>query len=297
MKNLSKAEILALVEEVKKDLKTIGEKEVERLLKADPLPPEGSSSSSSSSSSPSASLEGSSSSASAPPEGSAPVDGMPPGGAPPPGAPLAGPEGSAPPPGPEGVPPGGEAGGAPSQEELVQLYSALAQSSPEDFQAHVQAIQQVIQMVGGGAEGSAPPPGPEGAAPPPPGAGPPAPPGAPPMAPPGAPGEEQLPPDLATKSEVEDLKTALKKAEETIDLLGQAVQGMAVPKRKAVTGINFIPYQASAPDEKPMKKSFGDMTPAEARAAIKDIVASDKLTKSDRETINGVLLNPTQYPV
>jgi hypothetical protein len=318
MKNISKADLLALVDEVKKDLKDIAAKEASKLSKADAPPPvEGSASSSSpESSTASASPEGSSSaSAGAPPPGAPPPEAS----APPPGPeasaapPPAGPEGSAPPPGP-----GAEAAPAgPSQEELVSLYAALAQSAPQDFEAHVAAIQQVMQGMGGGQ------PGPEGSAPP-------APEGsAPPMgksvhegSSPGphkerAEGSGSSDPDSSpvdkkegsasasesssssvSKSEADALRADLKKAQETIEQMGKAFeQYLTIPQRKAVTGLTIIPFPAVKKSEGPAKKPFGEMTEAEVKVALKDVVASPKLSKADREYINGYMLNPGQFKV
>lgn len=200
----------------------------------------------------------------------------------------------------------------------MSLYAALAQSAPQDFEAHVAAIQQVMQQMGGGApEGSAPP-APEGSAPP--------------MgmgksvhegSSPGphkerAEGSGSSDPDSSpvdkkemsgsesstsestssvSKSEADALRADLKKAQETIEQMGKTFEEfLTIPQRKAVTGLTIIPFREVKKSE-PTKKPFGEMTEAEVKVALKDVVASPKLSKADREYINGYMLNPGQFKV
>ena len=246
------------------------------LGKADPPMDEGSASSVSGS--PSAS-EGSASAGGPPvdappagPEGSAPPAdmGAPPAG--PEGMPPAGPEGI-PPAGPEGMPPAGPEGAAPagpSMQELVSLYSALP---PEDFEAHVAAIQQAMQMKQGAA------PGPEAGAPPPgPSAAPSPSPGAPP----------------AFKSEkLEEVEAKLAKTQAELDAVAKAFEDMlTIPQRKAHTGIQYIPYPEVKKSEPGAKKEFRSLTKAELHKALVEMTgAESKLTKNERNLINGYFSN------
>ena len=94
------------------------------------------------------------------------------------------------------------------------------------------------------------------------------------------------------------LRQDLKKAQEQTEALGKVVESMlTMPQRKAVTGLTVIPFPVVKKSEAPAKKPFGDMTEAEVRAGLKEVTASPKLTKSDRDLINGYLFNPKQFKV
>jgi hypothetical protein len=80
----------------------------------------------------------------------------------------------------------------------------------------------------------------------------------------------------------------------SVSLLTQALETVTnAPLRKSVTrfenGIAYIPYQGAvtAPEHKPLKKSFSALSKAEVHERLKEVTADPKLAKSDRELING----------
>jgi hypothetical protein len=276
-------DLLSLVEEVRRDMNSIIKSEAAkgRLKKSD---------------------EGEESE----PEGgeSAPADDAPPAGgdAPPAGDPSASapPTDGAPPAGDPSAPPADPAAGeaapaaGPSFEELVTLYTQLP---PEDFEAHLAAIQQAAQTRGGGAMG-APGAGPSadpaaagamGA----PGAGPSAPPAGPSAPPSAGPGPSAPPsappspgPEDAFKSETRSQVEALTKAVETLTKGFEAI--VTAPKRKAVTGVTFVPMAKSEEPLKPARKPFADLAKnrQELHDALVEMTKDPSLKKSDRERIN-----------
>lgn len=283
-------ELSQLVAEVAAGIKEITKKEAEKVQKLSKALPdegtaEGSAGGPSASGSPSASAEGASPSAEgAPPAGDAPVaapEGAPAGDAPPPGmdagAPPPAGDGAPPPGGPEGAPADDGAGqGAPSVEELEQLY---AQLPDEQLEAHYVAIQQAVAQRGQGQGGAE------------------APPEAPPAAPPAAPAGPSASPSapafkseefIALQTKVESLQKSL---ETTVKALETATVGS--PMRKSITrvenGIVYIPYQGgeqAVTVGAPMKKSLKEMSKSEFTARLNEVVKDPKLTKSDRALIN-----------
>ena len=255
----SEEEIDALVSEIAAVLNAIAKSEAAKgtpLAKAAP-PPSPEDEGSEPSPEPSAEPSPEPSASAGPPEGP-PAEGVP------------ADDGAAPPPGgPEGAPP--EGGGAPSVEELVQLFSQL----PDDqFENYFMAIQQVAEMKQGGgaspdAGAGAPPPGPSAAP-----AGPP--PGGAPMA-----------MSEHDKAEIEGLKKSVKLLTDALETVTNA------PLRKSVTrfenGIAYIPYQdgVKVSEGKPLKKSLKELTKSEIHERLKEVTADPKLAKSDRELING----------
>ena len=320
-------ELAALVAEVTENINGIMKKEADKLAKSDSLSAsegsagsfskgsmsanEESSSSSSSFEKGSPSPEGSASpesvSASAgSPEGSASPGGLPEGSEGSPGSASASGEEGAPPMGEEGAPGMDSAGeGAPSVEQLTQLFSQL----PDDqLESYYVAIQQAIAQRSGGGEqpgAEVPPsagaPGPSAAPAGPPGADMGAPPGAgmPPggpemggMPPGGAPGMEEQPP-MAMSEKFGELEGQVAELRKSNELLADVLDKLTnTPMRKSVVryenGIAYIPYQGAvvAAGGQPMKKSLREMTKAEITAKLNEVAKDQKLSKADRQLIN-----------
>jgi len=209
-----------------------------------------------------------------------------------PEAPVAG--GAAPGDGPPAMDPaaGGDPGGAPmTVDALVAEYQQLAQSSPQEFEMHLQAIQMVLDQSGGGAGGppgpeasasAAPPPGPEAS-------------GSMPNVPAASPQDDTMPPSFKSeldnmqklfKAEIEALKAAheaeRKDSEENTQNLTKAVTLLLEqPKRKGITSISQVKKSEDEPKI---------LTKAELKAELKRIGSDPKLEKSKAKLINQYFL-------
>ncbi|WNM70326.1 hypothetical protein [Myxococcus phage Mx1] len=218
-----------------------------------------------------------------PPEGSdasasAPADASIPDGPPPPGD-----GGSAPAdPAMAGDPAAGSASGDPV-EALTQAY---AQLSPEELQAHFDALKQVLMAQGGGGAGpemsGAPPAAPPGGAPP----G--APPGPDAVAPLAGEGSKPIDPaaTMALKSEVEkELKLAKSENEQLKNSLSALTETlekmMAKPQPKAITAKD-VGFLAKSEDPAPQYKK---MTKQEVTKKLLTVTRDPELKKSDRDLI------------
>ena len=288
--NLSKSELLSLVNEVKNSLQTISQTELAK-ANNDPLmppnSPEGSSSRSASPEGRSASPEGSSSGL----EGSASpgtLEGDP--GAPPTDVPSVDSAGD-----PAAGDPAAGDQQVPTFEELVGLYSALP---PQALEAHAAALQQAMAMRPGTNKGgpSAPPGGPS----------------APPM------GKQEvatcdpqigLKPGTGNGKDVEtanpnigptnksekDLAARLAKAERDLEAVGRVIETiLTAPQRRAVTGLTFVPMRKTEEPLKTAKKPFGELTKSELHAVL--VSATDpqnsKLSKAERNVVTEYCLSP-----
>lgn len=167
----------------------------------------------------------------------------------------------------------------PSVEEIASMYEQLP---PDQLEVHAKALEMAKAKLGMGAPEA---PAPE----------------APVAAPPAAPAMDEM--AMKSEARIAALEAKLAKAEEKLASADKAeetakqitgVLEMIVgrPERKAVNGINFFKRAAPSPEEKPLKKSAGEMTKAELDARLKEVVAGSKLSKSDRDLINEHYFRP-----
>lgn len=266
---MTDAALNQLVEELATALTDIAKKEAvagEKLAKAEE------------SSSPEASKKEESSMAkeeSAPPaeesaSGSAPADAPP---APSP-EPSPSPAGDAPPADPAAdAAAGGDA--PPSPEELMEMYKQLP---PDQLKAHLDAAQAAAAAMGLDAGAGAPPP--------------PAPEAPPPAAPPPGPSASPAP-DMAMKYEakIKELEEKLTKSVEAQEHVVGLLEKIAVPERKAVTGITWHKFVPAQP-EQPIRKSVKEMDEKEIKTNLRELVKNPKLTKAEREMVNDYYLKP-----
>ncbi len=179
------------------------------------------------------------------------------------------PDASAPAPAPSADP--AAAAGAPSQEELV---SAYAQLSPDELQAHMAALQQVLAQqqsaapAPGGAPApqasaspAAPAPGPDATAP--------------------MPGDQSqgVSPEFAMKHEklqaqVADLQKNLSLATEALTMV------LAQPKMKSISGEDLVMKNEPSFNVEGLSKS-------EFTERLNKAVRSESLSKSDRDLVKG----------
>jgi len=217
---------------------------------------------------------------------------------------------------------GGEDAGMAGGDLEAKLQAAYSSMDPEELMAHYKAAKAaVFQLMQGGdagagmgagpAEGS-PAMGPEGSAPgmgtpegsPGPGMG--AGPG--PAAPAPGPGDQmmamgktQIPAHKENggqmkagakmaKSETERALDALVKSQdEKIETLSKALELLlGQPQRKAVTGVDFLHKSELKPEAKPLTKS-------EVTTKLTQVARNPKLTKSDRDAINGYVAGSMDF--
>jgi hypothetical protein len=161
------------------------------------------------------------------------------------------------PPADEGAAPG------PSYQDLVQMYTEVGKSNPQDLQAHAAAIQEALQSL------QAPPA-----------------PSAPPVnsAPPSA-GPAVAPMGKSEQFMLDELK-------KTQDQMGAIAETLRVivsrPQRKAVNGISFIPYQKN---EEPAvaKLAFSELkkNAVAMHEELKRLTMPDSpLSKKERDLVN-----------
>lgn len=191
----------------------------------------------------------------------------------------------------EGAPPDAQAqapAAGPSFEELVQMYSQLP---PEDLQAHMMAIEQAAQGAAGGAPGGAPGMGAPPDAGMPPGGGGGMPPSAPPSpgmgAPPSAPPSPGMPPMGKSESY---FAAELKKTQDDLGKVTEALTAvLTMPKRKAINGLNIIPYQGDLKKSEPTARpDFATLkaNPAALHAELKKMTMPDsELSKKERDLV------------
>jgi hypothetical protein len=162
--------------------------------------------------------------------------------------------------------------GAMSPEELEAEYSKL---DPETLKMHYLAAKAALFAAMGGGAGGAP----EASAP-----------AAPPAAPPAAgPGMEASAPAPAMKSEKNDAslskaeKAELETLREQVKLQEKLFDLLNAPARKAVTAVDFVAKSEEKADKRVLSKS-------EVASKLKTVTADAKLSKSDRELVNGYVL-------